>query len=924
MNIKATLVIRLFLSVSISGLAMLAKGQSDSQVTYVADSTNFPNPERGMYHHKEVRSVNYLPLQVSELISYREHGITLVMRVFYLEDFVNDDISKKYLEYVNHDFEVARQSGVKLLVRFAYTQSMSKPYGDATPERVLAHIDQLTDVLRRNSDVIALVQAGFIGAWGEWYYTDHFSQVAGFINEQNWIDRKALVNALLNAIPSNRFIQLRTPQYKRTITGSTDPLTPEEAFSGSDKSRLAHHNDCFLASPNDLGTYLVNIEEEKNYIEQDTYYAPLGGETCGVYVPRSECPSALAELERLHWSFLNADYHPLVISGFESNGCLPEIEQKLGYRFRMVNGVIQNAGMPGGQFEVNLNLVNDGWANPFNPRTVEIVLTNNATGKEYFFKSEQDPRRWSLSDTINITEVIGIPEGMEEGSYSVSLNMPDPDVKLYGNPDFSIRLANKEVWDAETGYNKLGVTLDVNHNNVTDTYAGTDFFLQRNQLDAALEVSPLFAMASSDQVLLYWGVQPEDPHRIIERSEAGGEFQTIAIMPGNELFFIDKNVNAGAEYTYRYHFTNGNTISVHSPTKVISLKSEKPDYYTFEADGLADEWETVQPLASSYDNNTDETYAIRFFADRDSLNMLLEGTEYSAYAVFINSDNNVATGNTTTQSWSLNGFDYQIKNDSLFQANDQTWTFISKLKSKQNERFRETSVALSSLANLGQNILVKVAARLTLSNNDSILLPFEGMEPVTLIRTRPAAVPSLPEVSNSQSDPETKLLIEWNNECSNCEGFVIERSINPDSGFEPVVNTNGNTGLFKDSELVVNTTYYYRMYAFNETGRSDYTPVVSGQTHPVLTNVEKNLSGIEVFPNPVREKVSIRFKTVLNHNVRIRMYDALGNSISDEAIGKTENRGNEIVIDLSNLQKGFYVIWIVEQQRQYPFRILKI
>ena len=34
--------------------------------------------------------------------------------------------------------------------------------------------DQLAPILQSNSDVILTVQAGFIGLWGEWYYTTHY------------------------------------------------------------------------------------------------------------------------------------------------------------------------------------------------------------------------------------------------------------------------------------------------------------------------------------------------------------------------------------------------------------------------------------------------------------------------------------------------------------------------------------------------------------------------------------------------------------------------------------------------------------------------------------------------------------------------------------------------------------------------------
>ena len=36
---------------------------------------------------------------------------------------------------------------------------------------------------------------------------------------------------------------------------SSTALTDAEAFSGTDAARIGFHNDCFLSSPNDYGTY---------------------------------------------------------------------------------------------------------------------------------------------------------------------------------------------------------------------------------------------------------------------------------------------------------------------------------------------------------------------------------------------------------------------------------------------------------------------------------------------------------------------------------------------------------------------------------------------------------------------------------------------------------------------------------------------
>ena len=62
-----------------------------------------------------------------------------------------------------------RAAGFKCILRFAYTkvQQATPPYNDAPLSRVLMHIEQLRPVVQANEDVVLVLQAGFIGTWGE-------------------------------------------------------------------------------------------------------------------------------------------------------------------------------------------------------------------------------------------------------------------------------------------------------------------------------------------------------------------------------------------------------------------------------------------------------------------------------------------------------------------------------------------------------------------------------------------------------------------------------------------------------------------------------------------------------------------------------------------------------------------------------------
>jgi hypothetical protein len=453
--------------------------QTISHISYQKSDLTIPNPERGFYHQIETYTSDYVSLDKATLVAYRDNSIALILRMIYLDNFTNSDISSNILSKIDNDLTIARKAGVKVIIRIAYTTKTESPYGDAPLSVVLRHIQQLTPIFKDNVDVIAVVQAGFIGAWGEWYYTDYFSKSLGVVTTQNWTDRTTLIDALLQAVPSTRMVQVRTPSYKQILVGSTVALDSAEAYTNTPKARIAHHNDCFLASYNDVGTYSDTLTE-KNYLQQDSKYSCLGGETCELS-SFSECPNSMSEMKRMHWSFLNADYNGSVISNWNTDGCLVEIQKYLGYRYYLISADIHDSSRAGSGVALKLKLFNAGYSNPYNPRRVEIILKNTTSAEKYYLNTQIDPRFWNLNDTINLNISAGLGTDIPDGTYDVYLNLPDPQPLVYNNPNYSIQLANTGLWDAITGFNSLNHSLIINKNVNLSKFKGDLIFQSENK-----------------------------------------------------------------------------------------------------------------------------------------------------------------------------------------------------------------------------------------------------------------------------------------------------------------------------------------------------------------------------------------------------------------------------------------------------------
>jgi hypothetical protein len=230
------------------------------------------------------------------------------------------------------------------------------------------------------------------------------------------------------------------------------PVDESEAFTEAPRARLGHHNDCFLASADDYGTFAG--PEWQDYVAADGLYTAIGGETCDIYPARSSCDAALDIMEAQHYSYLNREYHQGVIAGWVSDGCDPEIDRRLGYRFAVDSVTLNESVAPGGELAVEIQLHNSGFASPFNERPVEIVLTDG-TNRHVARLDGEDARRWAAGDASSVSARLRVPADLPPGTYTVAVRLPDAAESLAGDPRQAIQLANDGVWDAATGDNVL-------------------------------------------------------------------------------------------------------------------------------------------------------------------------------------------------------------------------------------------------------------------------------------------------------------------------------------------------------------------------------------------------------------------------------------------------------------------------------------
>ena len=429
----------------------------EADIEYVYDDSDFLNPERGMYitlgyNYYEDTDECTAALSVEQMRKrVRDAHMTLTFSEYYIHGTFDKEYSETFLKTVREDLNNHRAAGIKTIVRFVYIykgpEVNPKPV-NPTPEMTLKHVAQLKPIFQEYSDVIYVLQAGFIGACAEWC-----ADVPAFKKAE----KKALIDALLDALPETRQIELRTPDFKISLFGlkKADTLTIEKAFTADPLARIGGHNDCFLANGNDAGTYADGLS--RKFWKCDTRYTIMGGETCMVNETYCKCDYTYENLIDYHWSYLNSTYNTDVLKMLDGEGCFTDIKKRLGYRLSLDKAAFDGRWMAGEPMTIHLSVTNTGFACLMNPRLVEFIIERaDGKGEASVIRTDIDPRFWPAGETTFVEHRINLPENLERGvKYNLYLNLPDPEKTLYGNPEFSVRLANKSMWNAGTGYNLI-------------------------------------------------------------------------------------------------------------------------------------------------------------------------------------------------------------------------------------------------------------------------------------------------------------------------------------------------------------------------------------------------------------------------------------------------------------------------------------
>ncbi|HET6344913.1 MAG TPA: DUF4832 domain-containing protein [Myxococcota bacterium] len=375
-------------------------------------------------------------------------------------------LSPAFLASVQDGFARLVAARKRAVVRFSYSRNGAlNPCGyfdAASLDIVRGHVAQLAPLFAKYVGAVAMVEMGFLGRGGAWHNdtTGPFEAAGAPGLVQSPASRQAMVDLLLAAVPTTRKLLMRYPLHR-----------PQLDNSASELARLGFHNDCFLASDTDEGTYPQGTRDAlQAQIAAYTRDAPMGGETCALTANnRASCAQALDEMARLHTTYLNEEFFQPAIAAWQAgpDPCFPEIERRLGYRF-VVERVRYTPGPlePGGVAQVALTVRNVGFAAMVNGRDVDLVLVQGARvvpleAPASAVRVAHDARTWTPGQTVTL-EVRGTVPPELSGTWTYGIRLRE---RLAAGEDavgFASTLPDgTPLFDPQLGVNVLGVALSL-------------------------------------------------------------------------------------------------------------------------------------------------------------------------------------------------------------------------------------------------------------------------------------------------------------------------------------------------------------------------------------------------------------------------------------------------------------------------------
>ena len=399
-----------------------------------------------------------------------------------------------------------RKNGQCAVIRFAYDYKyMGKYKGDditkytiwepTDEDTIRQHQEKISAVLSKYPDVIASVECGLIGPWGEMHGTARSSGEDG-----QYVKR--YMDSWLELLPDEISVSVRKIR-DVCCWKNWDPkqIDTYHTVEGTPDYRVGMFNDGYMGSPSDLNTYGVTTREKGvAWLEEQARHTLYGGEIVAWDDDNHKNEEPLNNIEflqqeafRTHTSYLNQGFNRSVTDHFKETAYKTKsssfnnknrdpvylkdgiteydyLRNHLGYRFVVKDVKLTKETTVYENFSINTKIENVGFGNLIKNEKAKLIIKGNGKQQTYDLSAlnkkvgesaeNYDPRYWDSGKDINnkgvtyLTATVDIPDSFPTGDYKVYLKIAN-DVKDQG--EYPVHFANEgDIFDESLNANFLG------------------------------------------------------------------------------------------------------------------------------------------------------------------------------------------------------------------------------------------------------------------------------------------------------------------------------------------------------------------------------------------------------------------------------------------------------------------------------------
>ena len=476
-----SLLLGLFFAGMARETAVFAAEAQEQNLDYSDSLDTLSNPERGFY----VPTMLHLKPEGTKAATPNDNLVHLRVDISEFSDnaLLNETnqvygksmpLTEDALQVLKDTFEYIRGKGHSVIVRTCYDPWYNgKSNYEPDQDTIIRHLQQLGEVYTEYKDVIAYVELGTYGPWGEM----HTSKCCTVVNVN------AALNALLAATPEDIKIGVRTPNYVAGWLGinnndtefnvESDIFKEAVTAKGTAAYRVGMFNDGYLGSSSDLGTYgSISRANGVAWLNEFAQYTLYGGEVVAnsgsVIGPYNSIGYISVEGFQTHTSYLNIQWNNNVIAAWKEAIYYKEgdeydgqtgfkyVEDHLGYRLVLRDSQLTDA-VPGGDMSLSLQIENVGFANIINSKKASIILKNES-GQIYEITCPGiNPNKIVSGQNNSLSAAVTLPTDILLGTWNVYLRFSKYGDYTTDNNYQCIRFANDaSYWDEIVGANYIG------------------------------------------------------------------------------------------------------------------------------------------------------------------------------------------------------------------------------------------------------------------------------------------------------------------------------------------------------------------------------------------------------------------------------------------------------------------------------------